>query len=46
MRLIAEGRLNVDALTTHRIPLERVDEGISAIIDDPDSILGVAFVRS
>ena len=46
IRLIAEGRLNVDALTTHQIPLERVDKGISAIIDDPDSILGVAFVRS
>ena len=45
MRLISEGRLNVDALTTHTIPLDRADEEISAILDVPDSILGVVFVR-
>ena len=43
MRLIEEGKLNVDVLTTHRIPLMNVDEGISAIIDDPDALLGVLF---
>ncbi|MFB3894235.1 MAG: zinc-binding dehydrogenase [Phycisphaerae bacterium] len=43
MRLIAEGRLNVDALTTHTIPLKDVDAGISAIINEPDAILGVVF---
>jgi threonine dehydrogenase-like Zn-dependent dehydrogenase len=43
MRLIAEGRLDVDCLTTHTIPLAEVDERISAIIGDPDSILGVVF---
>lgn len=45
MRLIAEGKLNVDALTTHRIPLEDVESGIDAILDNPDSILGVVFER-
>jgi threonine dehydrogenase-like Zn-dependent dehydrogenase len=46
LRLIAEGRINVDPLTTHTIPLADVDEGVSAALDDPDSILGVVFVRS
>jgi threonine dehydrogenase-like Zn-dependent dehydrogenase len=43
LRLIAEGKLNVDALTTHTIPLEDVDAGISDIIAEPDEILGVVF---
>lgn len=43
MRLISEGKLNVDVLTTHIIPLEDVEARIDAIIDDPDSILGVVF---
>ncbi len=43
MRLIATGRLHVDCLTTHTIPLEDVDAGVSAIIDEPDKILGVVF---
>jgi threonine dehydrogenase-like Zn-dependent dehydrogenase len=43
MRLIAEGKLNVDVLTTHTIPLVDVDAGISAILHDPDKILGVIF---
>ena len=43
MRLIAEGKLDVDCLTTHRIPLERAEEEIAAIIDDPDEILGPGF---
>ena len=43
MRLIAEGKLNVDCLTTHRIPLERAEEEVAAIIDDPDEILGLVF---
>ena len=46
LRLMGEGRLNVDALTTHTIPLAGVDEGVSAALDDPDSVLGVVFVRS
>ena len=43
MRLIAEGKLDVDRLTTHRIPLERAEEEIAAIIDAPDKILGLVF---
>jgi threonine dehydrogenase-like Zn-dependent dehydrogenase len=43
VRLIAEGKLDVDSLTTHTIELQNVDAGISAIIDEPDRILGVIF---
>ncbi len=43
MRMIAKGKLTVDCLTTHTIPLEDVDAGISAIIKEPDRILGVIF---
>lgn len=43
LRLIAEGRLTVDALTTHRIPLAQAEEGIAAILDHPDDALGVVF---
>jgi threonine dehydrogenase-like Zn-dependent dehydrogenase len=43
MRLIAEAKLDVDALTTHRIPLEDVEAGIERILGDPDGILGVIF---
>ena len=43
MRLIAEGKLDVDALTTHTIPLPEVEAGIAAIIHRPDDILGVVF---
>jgi len=43
MRLISEGRLDVDCLTTHTIPLEDVEARVLAILDDPDRILGVVF---
>ncbi len=43
MRLIAEGRLDVDCLTTHVMPLRDVETAIPAILDDPDRILGVVF---
>jgi threonine dehydrogenase-like Zn-dependent dehydrogenase len=43
LRLIAEGKLKVDPLTTHTIPLEKVDEEISKALDDPDCMLGVVF---
>jgi threonine dehydrogenase-like Zn-dependent dehydrogenase len=46
LRLMAAGRLKVDELTTHTIPLDEVDQGISAALDDPDGILGVVFVPS
>ena len=43
LRLIAEGRLDVDCLTTHTIPLEEAEAGIAGIIEDPDSIIGLVF---
>jgi threonine dehydrogenase-like Zn-dependent dehydrogenase len=46
IRLMAEGRLDVGALTTHTIPLERADEETSAMLDDPDGILGVVFTMN
>ncbi len=46
MRLISEGRLDVGALTTHTVPLARVDEETQALLDDPDGMLGVVLVKS
>jgi threonine dehydrogenase-like Zn-dependent dehydrogenase len=43
MRFISEGKLNVDCLTTHTVPLEDVDSSIAAIIGEPDKILGLVF---
>ena len=43
IRLIAEGKMKVDTLTTHTIPLKDVDAGITKIIQEPDEILGVVF---
>ena len=43
MKLIAEGKLDVDSLTTHRVPLENAESEIAAIINDPDEILGLVF---
>ncbi|MAE60290.1 MAG: hypothetical protein CMJ49_02920, partial [Planctomycetaceae bacterium] len=43
MRMIADGRLNVEPLTTHRVRLDRVDEQTSAILDSPAEALGVVI---
>ena len=43
MRLIADGKLDVDILTTHRVPLKNVEEEIAALIDKPDDMLGVVL---
>ena len=43
MRLIGEGKLDVDCLTTHTMPLERVEKEVASIIGEPDDILGVIF---
>ena len=43
VRLMCEGSLETDCLTTHRIPLKDVDAGIAKIIAKPDRILGVVF---
>ncbi|KKL25763.1 hypothetical protein LCGC14_2402060, partial [marine sediment metagenome] len=43
IRLMGEGRLDVDCLTTHTICLPDVEAGISTVIDKPDEALGVIF---
>ena len=43
MRLIAEGKLRVDPLTTHAIPLENVEKEVERILGEPDRIPGVVF---
>ncbi len=43
LRLIAEGRLAVDALTTHTVPLAEVESGIDRLMESPDDALGVIF---
>ena len=43
MRLLEEGKLDVDALTTHRIPLHDLEAGITQIIEEPNNILGVVL---
>ena len=39
--LIAEKRLLVDQLTTHRIPLENIREAGDLLVEHPDQALGV-----
>ena len=45
MRLIREGRLDVDCLTTHTIPFDDVDAQITAALESPDDMLGVIFTH-
>ena len=45
LKLVSEGKIEVDALTTHTIPFDRVDELTSEALQDPDSMLGVVFVQ-
>jgi len=43
MRLISEGKIDIDSLTTHRIKLENVEKEIDKALEHPDSMLGVIF---
>jgi threonine dehydrogenase-like Zn-dependent dehydrogenase len=43
MWLISKGKVNDDALTTHRIKLTEVEHEIDKALVNPDSILGVVF---
>ena len=43
VRLIAEGRLKVDALTTHTIKLADIDAETSLMLESPDDVLGVVI---
>lgn len=44
LRLIAEGKLDVGSLTTHRVALTRCDEAVDEMLQDPDSVLGCVFL--
>ncbi len=46
MRLIADKKLPVDSLTTHRAALARIDEETSAALENPDEILGMVIVAA
>lgn len=43
MRLVAEGKIDVDALTSHRIPLDDVEQQTAKAMKNPDDMLGVVF---
>ena len=43
LRLIAERRLQVDAMTTHRMPLEECGAAADLLLASPDTALGVIF---
>ena len=43
MRLISEGKLSVDCLTTHGMSLENVQVEMDKALENPDDILGVVF---
>lgn len=44
--LMAEKRLNVDALTTHRLPLDKIGEASDLLVDHPDQSLGVILTMN
>lgn len=46
IRLISEKRLNVQSLTTHRLPIEQIEQAISLHIDQPDSVLGTILLMN
>jgi threonine dehydrogenase-like Zn-dependent dehydrogenase len=43
MHLIAEGRLNVDVLTTHIVRLDEVKQRVNDMLTSSEEILGVVF---
>ncbi len=44
LRLMSEGKLDVDSLTTHKVPLADIDEVVSAHIESPEATLGTLLV--
>lgn len=44
IQLIAEGKLQVKPLTTHRLKLEEVDRAVSAHIEEPNGVLGTILL--
>ncbi len=43
LRLVAEGKIAVDLMTTHRVPFAEIEDRTPEITQDPDSILGMVF---
>ncbi len=43
LRLVAEGKVAVENLTTHVVPFDEIDDRTAEITKDPDSILGMVF---
>lgn len=46
IRLMEEKRLNVDALTTHRLPLEKINDAADLLVDHPDQSLGMILTMN
>jgi len=44
MRLLSEGKIDIDSLTTHRIKLADVEKEIDKALETPDGMLGVIFM--
>lgn len=44
LRWMASGRLDVTSLVTHRVPLARIDEAVSAHIERQDATLGTVLL--
>jgi len=43
LKLVAEGKIPVEKLTTHRVPFEEIEAQTKEITQNPDSILGMVF---
>lgn len=43
LRLVSEGKIPVEKMTTHRVPFEEIESQTLKITRDPDSILGMVF---
>ncbi|MBT5815834.1 MAG: hypothetical protein HOI15_16010 [Opitutales bacterium] len=43
LRLVSEGKIALDELTTHRVAFNEIQEQVAEISKNPDSILGLVF---
>jgi threonine dehydrogenase-like Zn-dependent dehydrogenase len=46
IRLIAERRLVVDPMTTHRLPLHEVGKAVALLIEHPDKAMGIVLTMA
>ena len=44
LRLMSEAKLDVKSLITHKLPLARIDEAVTAHIENPDATLGTVLL--